>query len=626
MSDETPKEPTTEPAPATPQGPATPVPATPEVPAPAAVTPPPAIDAGTSPAMPASPAAMATTAPASAKKGKRTLALVVAGLVVIAAGGAAFAFMQLRGSSDALMHQVPASADIVATVYLDPAASQKVNLFRMTDQFPVLGSESDLTQRLNTILDGEPLASLGLNHNDVQWLGSQAAVVVDFPGAATPNIEVLINVDDVGAAKATLDKVRSNPLLGGGWKDTTYKGVTVSTGSTGVGAYAFVGDTLVISSTSAGVDSIIDTDQGGASLADSADFTATSDGLPEGRLAFVYVNVKALLPLATSLGFPTIPGVSPNGVNLAALQAIRGFGMTISAEPNGLAMDFNESFDPTKLSDSQKTILTGASHDNPLTSYVPSNAIGLVQLEHMDAIASAAITQLETTDPSMSDKLVGAGVTGPDGLLSALTGDMTLEIAPGTPGLPVSGALILGINDPSKFAAAINKLKDQLLVITECSSSASASVNYPGSIGVTTSTSSKCRTIPAPKWQTQDYKGTTIYFVTDSSGGGPSVAYATVDGAGFIGIGPDSIKALIDAKAGQNITSNTNFTTAQAVVPSQAQFFYLDVQGALEAAAASAPDATLSQAITNLKPITAVAIGSETGADHTHSRFMILIP
>ena len=607
MSDETPQEPTNEPVPAPPE-----VPTTPEVPA----TP-----------LPASPAAdMGSAEPASAKKGKRTLALVVAVLVVIAAGGAAFAFMQLRGSSDTLMHQVPASADMVATVYLDPAASQKVNLFRMTDQFPVLGSESDLTQRLNTLFD-QAGVSMGLNHNDFQWLGSQAAVVVDFPGAATPNIEVLINVDDVDAAKATLDKVRSNPLLGGGWQDTTYKGVTVSTGATGVGAYAFVGDTLVLSSTTTGVDSIIDTDQGAASLADSAGFIATSDGLPEARLAFVYVNVKALLPLATSLGVPGVQtGVVPSSLNLAALQAIQGLGMTISAESDGLAMDFNESFDPAKLSQTQKAVLTGSSHDNALTEYVPADAIGLMQLEHMDAIANAAITQLETTDPSMSDNLVGAGVTGPDGLLSALTGDMTLEIAPGTSGLPVSGALILGINDPAKFTAAINKLKDQVLVSTECSSSASASVNSGGAAGVTTSTSSKCKTIPAPEWQTQDYKGTTIYFVTDSSGASASIAYATVDGAGFIGIGPDSIKALIDAKAGQNITSNTSFTTAQGAVPSQAQFFYVDVQGALEAAAANAPDATLSQAITNLKPITAVAIGSETGTDHAHSRFMIFIP
>jgi len=572
---------------------------------------PPAMDAETTPPVPTDTMATAETAEASpGKKGKRTLALVVAALVVLAAGGAAFAFMQLRGSSDTLMSQVPASADIVATVYLNPAASQKVNLFRMTDQFPVLGSEADLTQRLNTTLDQAGQA-MGLNHNDFQWLGSQAAVIVDFPGATTPNIEVLINVDDVSAAKATLTKARANPALGGGWQDTSYKGVTVSVAGGGAGAYAFVGDTLVISSTAAGVNSIIDTDQGGASLADSADFKATSDGLPDGRLAFVYVNVKSLLPLAQSLGQAT--GMPSSSVNLSALQAIRGFGMTISAESNGLAMDFNESFDPTKLSDTQKAILTGPAHDNPLTDYVPANAFGLVQLEHLDSIANAAITQLEATDPSMTSQLAKAGVTGPDGLLSSLTGDMTLEIAPGTPGLPVSGALILGINDPTKFAAAVTKLKDLMAANPACASS-----------GGFLSSGSSCTSLPAPKWQTQDYKGTTITFLPAS--GGTSVAYATLDGVGVIGISPDSIKALIDAKAGQNITSNTNFTTAKAVVPSQAQFFYVDLQAVLQAAAAGAPDPTLSQAIAISKPIKAVAIGTETASDHTHTRFMILIP
>ena len=299
--------------------------------------------------------------------------------------------------------------------------------------------------------------------------------------------------------------------------------------------------------------------------------------------------------------------------------------MTISAEPNGLAMDFNEAFDPTKLSDSQKAILTGSSHDNPLTNYVPSNAFGLVQLEHLDSIANAAITQLETTDPSLSDKLIAAGVTGPDGLLSVLTGDMTLEIGPGTPGLPVSGALVLGINDPTKFSAAVNKLKDLLSTSTICSTGGPALSPAPVPTASAPLTSSgSCTTLPVPKWQTETYKGTTISFLPPS--GGPSIAYASVDGAGFIGVGPDSIKALIDAKAGQNITSNTNFTTAQGVVPSQAQFFYVDVQGALQAAATAAPSASIGQAVTLLKPITAVAIGSETSSDHTHSRFMILIP
>ena len=603
MSEETPPEPIQEPASTSPDVPMAPTPA----------TPPPAAGAGMTPPAPTEPmAGMGTPEPPSAKKGKRTLALVVAVLVVLAAGGAAFAFIQLRGSSDTLMSQVPASADLVATVYLNPAAGQKVNLFRMTDQFPVLGSQSDLTTRLNTLLD-QAGQSVGLNHNDFQWIGSQAAIVVDFPGATTPNVEVLINVDDVSAAKATLEKARTAPALSGAtWHDTQYKGVTVSSSSAGAGAYAFVGDTLVISSTATGVDSIIDTDQGGPSLADSADFKATSDGLPAGRLAFVYVNVKTLLPLAQSLGQAT--GVASSGLDISALQAIRGFGMTISAESSGLAMDFNESFDPTKLSETQKAILTGSAHDNPLTNYVPSNAFGLVQLEHLDSIATAAITQLEATDPALTAQLATAGVTGPDGLLSSLTGDMTLEIAPGTAGLPVSGALILGINDPTKFAAAVTKLKDLVASQSCIPTSTTAGFIAQGT----------CTAPPAVNWQTQDYKGTKISFLPASSG--PSIAYASVDGAGFIGIGPDSIKAAIDAKAGQNITSNSNFTTAKGIVPSQAQFFYVDLQGALQAAAAVSPSATLSQAIATLKPIQAIVIGSETSSDHTHSRFMVLIP
>ncbi|MEA2579206.1 MAG: hypothetical protein QOE83_98 [Actinomycetota bacterium] len=616
MSDETPQEPTHEPTSTPAEVPATPAPGTP---------PPPPYGAGFPDA------SMATTGapvPPSHKKGKRTLALVIAALVVVGAGGAAFAFMQLRGSSDMLMRQVPASADIVATVYLDPAAGQKMNLFRMTDQFPVLGSESDIKQRLNTVLD-QAGQGMGLNHSDFQWLGSQAAVVVDFPGAASPNIEVLINVDDVDAAKATLTKVRTDPALGGGetWKDAQYKGVTISSSSGGPGAYAFVGDTLVISNTASGVESIIDTDQGGPSLADSSDLKATSDGLPDGRLAFVYVNAKALLPLAQA-AIAQSAGAAAGTFDMSGFQAIRGIGITVSAESDGLAMDVNESLDPTKLTASQKAALAEP-HDNPLTSYVPTDAFGLAQAEHVDTMITGAITQLEAANPDVARQLSEAGVTGPDGLLSVLTGDIALEVGPGTPALPVSGALIVGIDDQTKFADAVTKLKDLVAGNQRCSFSAVGQAINAGNGQVASnapspSFSSDCTSQPAPKWETEDYKGTTINFVTDH--GSPSIAYATVDGAGFVGIGPDSIKALIDAKAGQNITSNANFTTAQKVVPSQSSFFYVDLHGVLQAAATNSSDPSLSQAVTVLEPIKAIAIGAESASDHTHVRFMILIP
>ncbi|MEA2550723.1 MAG: hypothetical protein QOE25_492, partial [Actinomycetota bacterium] len=130
----------------------------------------------------------------------------------------------------------------------------------------------------------------------------------------------------------------------------------------------------------------------------------------------------------------------------------------------------------------------------------------------------------------------------------------------------------------------------------------------------------------APKWQTETYKGTTINFIADTSGG-PSIAYATTDGAGLIGLGTDSIKAAIDAKAGQDISSNPNFTSAQGAVPSQDQFIYLDVAGALQAAASADPsNPTLGQVATILKPITAIALGGESTSTQSHARFLVLIP
>ena len=608
MSDETPQEPAQEPTAAA-DVPTEPVPATPP--------PPP------TPEMPYT-AAMDTPA-ARAGKGKRTLAVALAALVVVAAGGAAFAFFQLRGSSDMLMSQVPGSADIVATVYLNPAAGQKVDLFRMTEKFPVLGSESDLTQRLNTALDSAG-QSVGLNHNDFQWIGSQAAVVVDFPGAAAPNIEVLINVDDLSAAKAALAKARSNPGLSG-WKDTSYKGVTVSSaGSVGSGgAYAFVGNTLVLANTTGGVDSVIDTDQGAASLADSADFQATSAGLPDGRLAFLYVNVNALLQLGRSVGMAA--GVSPGALDTTALQAIRGIGMTVSAEPTGLVMDFNASLDPSQMSDPMKALYSGTAHDNPLLSDVPANAFAVGQMENVNAVLTAVIDQISKTSPDVPAKLEAAGITGPSGLLSTLTGDLAFEVAPGAAGapVPVSGALILGTNDTTKFNAAVAKLRDLAATSQSCSSSGSSGVTASGVVLPGTQSSS-CTTTVA-KWQTEDYKGTTINYLAPD-GTAPTLAYATVDGAGVIGIGPDSIKQLIDAKAGANITSNNTFTTAQAAVPSQRQFFYVDVQGVLQGIATASPDqaASMQQAIALLTPVKAVVIGTESDATHSHSKLLIEIP
>src|SRR5215203_933576 len=81
--------------------------------------------------------------------------VLMAGIVatVLFVGGAAAAFFSLRGAPETVLDKVPSTADAVVVAHLDPAASQKMNLFRMSEKFPALGSWADLTQKLDAMLD-----------------------------------------------------------------------------------------------------------------------------------------------------------------------------------------------------------------------------------------------------------------------------------------------------------------------------------------------------------------------------------------------------------------------------------------------------------------------------------------
>lgn len=71
-----------------------------------------------------------TLPPAPPRRGRKAVVIAVASVVGLAGFAAAASFMALRGSGEALASKIPADTDIVVTAYLDPAASQKVNLFR----------------------------------------------------------------------------------------------------------------------------------------------------------------------------------------------------------------------------------------------------------------------------------------------------------------------------------------------------------------------------------------------------------------------------------------------------------------------------------------------------------------
>ena len=101
---------------------------------------------------------------------------------------------------------MPASADVVFVAHLDPAASQKMNLFRMAEKFPALGSEEELRQKLNDALDSV-LADTGMTHEDLAWVGGEAGGYVDV-GAGTPSFAIMVATDDEAAASAAMQRMR----------------------------------------------------------------------------------------------------------------------------------------------------------------------------------------------------------------------------------------------------------------------------------------------------------------------------------------------------------------------------------------------------------------------------------
>src|SRR5438132_128473 len=107
----------------------------PTPPTPPTPPPPPAPVGGTEPLA-------APAAPPARRKRTGLIAGLVAALVVI--GGLAFGaieiFNTVAGTSDVLAKMVPADADVYVTAYLDPSASQKLNLRSLANKFPSAGS------------------------------------------------------------------------------------------------------------------------------------------------------------------------------------------------------------------------------------------------------------------------------------------------------------------------------------------------------------------------------------------------------------------------------------------------------------------------------------------------------
>jgi uncharacterized protein DUF3352 len=447
----------------------------------------------------------------------------------------------------------------------------------------------------------------------------------------TPSGGILIDADDEGGARSALQK-SWDATEASESRTVEYEGIEITVGSLdGPGsheiAWAVVDGVVVIGFGQEFVHGVIDTVNGEPALADDPAFLETVTPLPTGRLGLLYLDPAGAIE---ALG-PELAGL-PTG-----FEGTLGYGMTLSAEPDGLAVDSNAAYDPSKLPPAQREALAAPDHENPLLDAVPSNAFGLATSQHVDVSMNALIETLGSTAPEAIKGLEKAGVIGDGSILDAFTGDLAVEVAPGdTPA--VGGVVMLGTNDEAQMKRGLDKLADMALGQLDPFGTTPfpiSPVDVPPSEFTTLSLADSGPSAPLqrfdPRWRKQIHGGVEIR-VLDAGDFAPPLSYAVVDGVAMLASSPDQIIRAIDTMGGdaESITSDDGFNDAVRRVPDSDGLMYLDVAGIVDAVrdGLTSPEREMFDVVVapNLKPIKAIVAGSQSGEHRQTSRFFILIP
>jgi hypothetical protein len=478
--------------------------------------------------------------------GRYKLAVLSAAGVVVVGAIAVAAVLVLAKPNPSIEKMVPATHDVMVIANLNPSLAQKVNLLRAVHSFPDTHTDAAIATKLD-----EALKQSGLTFTtDVQpWLGGEVGVSgkMNFESGADSPYALFATSHDDAKAKAALAKLRSGTIgKKYTWRDETYNGISIASGTPTVTAekpvaYSYVDHVAVLASSSAIIHEIIDTDQGrSARLVDASDFKATMTLLPSDRVGTGYIagkslvaGVKKQMTKPSTLGLPALK-------TLDDLNALQGIGGAVSATGAGVAFDLAVKLDVTKLSPATRQAFNATGRPDAVLRWIPKSSDAFLAIANVDHSIKTLLAQYGS-DPTVQASTDAVGLTGANGILPHLTGDLGVEIELGNKSIP-SGAILIGTND----AAGMNAFFARLVVLAGQTSQQKAGT------GITRTT----------------YRGTVITSWSSPSLGvvsGLAPSYAALDGMGILASSQAEVKAVIDAHAsGSNITADSTYRSVSA--------------------------------------------------------------
>lgn len=556
--------------------------------------------------------------PASAEAAaapKRSRRFLVGGLIAVvvaaAAAGGIVGFRILSGSADSLVGMAPSDTAVYVNVHLDPSAGQKLAINSLLDKFPALsGSSRDAT--INGWIDSA-LHGSGLSHSDVRpWLGGDISFVVPSSALTSSSSSnsafdaaVLVSSSNDSAAQAAVDKLRQTTSGNGSeqWSTSTYNGVTLATGSgdSFQGVLAVTDHALVIASTADVAHELIDTAQGKhPSLESNAAYTKAVGEVPADRVMLVFADMGAIGQQVTkSLGSLGALGGAQSSLDM--LAAYRGAALAVSAQNDGVSVQGVADFDPSKLTQAERAQATAPPHVNGSLAYMPKSAYAAVALTGLKDTLQSLGSNLGTLGDLLGPVLGQLGLTGPDSIVSHLSGDGGLQLSPSADASEPGGAVVVGTDSQNAAEQFVSNL-----MATACSGSCD------------------------PSQVTQQDDGGVVIWSLPAIDSGLAPSWAVAHGWIIVGSSVAQVKAAVDAqRSGATLSSSPGFQAVMSHVgTSNNGLAYVDIQSLLGVIRASVPpDAqqAFDSAVANVRPLRAFGLATHNASDHVSITMFTLI-
>ncbi|MDQ2689824.1 MAG: DUF3352 domain-containing protein, partial [Chloroflexota bacterium] len=321
------------------------------------------------------------------------------GLTGVAVVGA-YLFL-FSASTDRAAALAPARTAFYANVYLQPSTGQQMNLAELIGRLPGFADEASLDDKVDQIVQNL-LSGSGIDYRTQvkPWLGNQVAVA-GWPMSADPaqtEVVLIAEVKDREAAEASVDELVAEG--GASFSAETYAGVElqVADGT----AYAFVEEMLVFGTSAEGLHAVVDTTGGAESLADRAEFRASTDALPADHLASFFVDLAAIAQAAE---------VDDQFETLTTASAV------LVAERDGVRLSGSAPLEVAQADPSARDRGAMGTEPSSLSAWMPDDTLAEVVLFGLrqtleDAEAAAATTPEGEELTGMLDTLRGIAAFG----------------------------------------------------------------------------------------------------------------------------------------------------------------------------------------------------------------------